>query len=81
MLNELPKGTLDGILQGHRHVFSHHFINDVPVVGTIDRGLYFNILHLKFYKDKLYDQTIEGPIPVCEKIFENTKTCKYLSPE
>ena len=75
----LPAGTLDGVVQGHRHKFSHHFINGIPVMGTINGGYYFNILHLKFFDGKIYDKNIEGPIPVCEKVFENTRTCNYLS--
>ena len=48
-------------------------------MGTINGGYYFNILHLKFFDGKIYDKNIEGPIPVCEKVFENTRTCNFLS--
>jgi hypothetical protein len=65
----LPVGTVDGIVQGHRHKFSHHFIRGVPVIGTINGGFYFNVMYLKFYNKQIYDRIIEGPIPVCEKIF------------
>jgi hypothetical protein len=46
LLKGLPTGTLDGVLQGHRHKFSHKFINGIPVMGTINGGYYFNILYL-----------------------------------
>ncbi len=25
LIDDLPNGTIDGILQGHRHKFAHHF--------------------------------------------------------
>lgn len=74
-------GTIDGVVQGHRHKFSHHFINGVPVMGTINGGYYFNILYLRFYNNQVYEQIIEGPIPVCEKVFKNYGTCQYLEKE
>jgi hypothetical protein len=75
----LPVGTVDGIVQGHRHKFSHHFIRGVPVMGNINGGYYFNVMYLKFLNNIVYDKVIEGPIPVCEKIFSNTKLCNYLA--
>lgn len=65
LLKALPVGTIDGVIQGHRHKFSHSFINGIPVMGTISGGYYFNILYLSFYNKKLYEKYIEGPIPVC----------------
>jgi hypothetical protein len=79
LLEALPTGTIDGVVQGHRHKFSHHFIKGVPVMGVINGGGYFNVMYLKFYRKKIYERTIEGPIPVCEKVFENTRTCSYMS--
>jgi len=38
-------------------------------MGTINGGYYFNIMYLYFYNNILWDKMIEGPIPVCEKIF------------
>lgn len=26
LISDLPDGTIDGLLQGHRHKFAHHFI-------------------------------------------------------
>lgn len=26
LINALPTGTIDGIIQGHRHKFAHHFL-------------------------------------------------------
>lgn len=65
LLASLPTGTLDAVVQGHRHVFSHHFINRVPVMGVINGGYYFNVLYLHFFDKKLVEAVIEGPVPVC----------------
>lgn len=48
-------------------------------MGNINGGFYFNVLYLKFYKTQLIDRVIEGPIPVCDKVFANKGTCEYLS--
>ena len=79
LIDALPKGTIDGIIQGHRHKFAHHYHKGVPYLGAISGGYYFNILHLKFNSNRLVKTTIEGPIPVCEKVFENLNTCGYLN--
>ena len=65
LINELPVGTIDGVVQGHRHKFSHHFIKGVPVMGTNNGGYYFNVLYLNFFQKKIYYKVIEGPVPVC----------------
>lgn len=82
MVKSLPEGTIDGVVQGHRHRIAHHFINGIPYMGTINGGYYFNALYLKFNDDgKVIDSSIEGPIPVCEKVFENTGRCNYIKGE
>jgi hypothetical protein len=81
LINDLPKGTIDGVLQGHRHKFAHHFINGIPYLGTINGGYYFNVLYLKFYKTQLLEKKIEGPIAVCDKVFAKTGTCEYIPKE
>jgi 2',3'-cyclic-nucleotide 2'-phosphodiesterase (5'-nucleotidase family) len=78
LLKVLPKDTIDGVVQGHRHKFSHHFIHGVPVMGTISGGYYFNILYLRFYDNRIFERIIEGPVPVCERVFKNLGTCGYL---
>jgi len=61
LIDSLPTGTIDGILQGHRHKFAHHFYKsisysyiDIPFLGTINGGYYFNVLYLRFHKTTLY---------------------------
>lgn len=52
---------------------------DVPIMGSINGGTYFNVLYLNFDKKtkKIVRSSIEGPIPVCEKIFNKTLDCSY----
>ena len=52
-------------------------------MGSINGGYYFNILHVVFNKKtrKIERTSIEGPVPVCERIFRNTKLCKYYNEE
>lgn len=51
----------------------------MPYLGTINGGYYFNVLYLKYAKTRLIERTIEGPIPVCEKVFANLGTCEHLT--
>ena len=45
-------------------------------MGNINGGYYFNVLYLTFNSNKhIVEKKIEGPIPVCEKVFENTGKC------
>lgn len=50
-------------------------------MGNINGGFYFNVMYLTFNNKEVIDAKIEGPIPVCEKIFENTGRCDYVSPK
>jgi 5'-nucleotidase len=83
ILDLLPNGTIDAVVQGHRHEIVHFYKNGVPIVGNINGGFYFNLLYLTFNKltKKLVDTSIEGPIPVCERIFSNLKRCPYVAPK
>ena len=83
LISSLPTGTVDAVVQGHRHVIAHFYKNNIPVIGSINGGYYFNAIYLKFNKQtrKIVDSTIEGPIPVCEKVFANTGRCQYVAPE
>ena len=35
-------------------------------------------MYLKFSNKQVRDSVIERPIPVCEKVFNNTKTCGFM---
>jgi hypothetical protein len=75
----LPEGTINGVVQGHRHTISHVFIKNIPVIGNINGGYYFNVIYLTFNANRqIVDSSIEGPIPVCERVFQNTGKCNYI---
>lgn len=51
-------------------------------MGNINGGFYFNVLYLTFNDRKeVVGSRIEGPIPVCEKVFENLGRCNYVPEE
>lgn len=58
LIKALPTGTINGVIQGHRHKFSHHFIQGIPVMGTNNGGFYFNILYLRFYNNQIFEELI-----------------------
>lgn len=75
---------IDGVVAAHVHDIVHHWISDVPVVESSGAD-YFNILYLPFtyrYGKKIYTfekdrVAIEGPVPICEKIWPDSKNCEY----
>jgi 2',3'-cyclic-nucleotide 2'-phosphodiesterase (5'-nucleotidase family) len=84
----LDANTIDGIITGHNHHQVHHWVSDIPIIASIDQGFYANILYIPFkwsaakqiyelYKTKVQ---IEGPIPICDKIFTGTKKCDVVKP-
>lgn len=79
VLKELPTGTVDAVVAGHTHTLLHHWIQGVPVIQSGKSLLHLNLIHLTVdlatRKVKPERTTIEGPIPVCEHIFENQKNC------
>ena len=79
LLRSIPAGTVDAVVSGHTHQVIHHWVAGVPVIQGGARGHYFNLIHLKYDRVKkkvLNEETIiEGPVPVCEKVFENQDDC------
>ena len=87
-LEELKKKgiKIDAVVAGHVHNVVHHWIADVPVVQSSGSD-YFNIIYLPFkekkdgetYKYELVKNNvkIEGPVPVCEKLWPRNKLCSY----
>ena len=74
---------IDGVVAAHTHDIAHHWISSIPVIQSSGSD-YFNILYLPFKVNKddslsLQNNkiTIEGPVPVCEKLWPETKNCKY----
>jgi len=79
LLNKLKPGTIDLFLAGHKHDTVHNWINGIPVMSNDKNGKYAQIVYLPFDRktkkivnDKIL---IEGPLPICEKIFKKRKIC------
>ena len=88
LLLSIDSSIIDGIITGQSHKEVHHWINDKPIISSVDKGLYANILYLQFKWDKTKEiykvnpkqSAIEGPIPICEKIFNKTNNCELIKP-
>ena len=88
LLLSLNTSVVDAIITGQSHKEVHHWINDIPIISSVDKGLYVNILYLRFkwdkskstYKVDSKQSAIEGPIPICEKIFNKTHKCELIKP-
>jgi 5'-nucleotidase len=79
LLQSLPSGTIDAVISGHTHQIVHHWIAGVPVIQGGAFGRYLNVIYLTFdwSKKKLISEKsrIEGPIPVCTRVFKNQNDC------
>lgn len=79
LLKSVPTGTVDAVVAGHSHQVVHHWVAGVPVIQGGAFGRYFNVIYLNYdVKERklLTDLTrIEGPVPVCPKVFQNQNDC------
>ena len=86
LLESLPKGTIDAVVGGHVHQITHHWIQgSIPIVSSSGVS-YGNVIYLTFDKLNFPRNTyipsqafIEGPIPICSKIFSVSKNCPHLA--
>ena len=88
LINNIKPGIIDGIIAGDYNSEVHHWINKIPIMSTKDKARYLNIMYLPFkklrknkyilLKDKI---KIEGPLPLCQKVFQNFKHCETISKE
>ena len=88
LINNIKPDIIDGIIAGDYNNEVHHWVNDIPIMSTKNKGRYLNIMYLSFKKlgkNKyilLKDKTeIEGPLPLCQKVFQNFKHCEIISKE
>ena len=87
LLESLPKGTINAVVSGHVHQITHHWIQGhIPIVSSSGIS-YGNIIYLTFDKVN-FPRTntyipshalIEGPIPICSKVFSISKTCPHFA--
>ena len=85
LLKNLPKGLIDVVVFGHTHETYHQWLFDYPLISSINNGKYANIMYLSFklntkgeYEYNNDKTIIEGPIPICEKIFDKTLHCRAI---
>jgi 2',3'-cyclic-nucleotide 2'-phosphodiesterase (5'-nucleotidase family) len=79
LLKNLNTDIINVFFAGHKHDVTHNWINDIPVMSNDRNGKYAQIIYLPFDRrtKKLVNNKIiiEGPLPICEKIFKNKKIC------
>lgn len=79
LLKKIPQGTVDAIVSGHTHTLVNHWIEGVPVIQAGTRLQYYNLMYLTydFAAKKVVPELarIEGPMPVCPKVFKNQRDC------
>ena len=88
LLLSLEGNVIDAVITGQSHKQVHHFISDIPIMSSVDKGHYINIMYLAFQWKKADQKfviatnknSIEGPIPICEKIFNKTNNCELIKP-
>ncbi len=84
MLEALPPGTVDAVVSGHTHQVIHHYVRGVPVIQSGANAQYYNLIYLTWnWREKRLvdrDVVIEGPVPICEKVFENQGDCNGMRP-
>ena len=83
LLNSVDEGLIDAIISGHNHQENHCFVNNIPIISSINNGLYSNIIYLAFDRKNNYKIAkdkirIEGPLPICEKIFKKSHNCQLI---
>ena len=88
ILNKIDSDLIDGIIAGDAKNDVHQWINDIPIMSTRDKARSLNIMYLPFKKLKKHKYSlakdkikIEGPLPLCEKVFNNLKHCETISKE
>ena len=78
-MHKLESNVIDLFLGGHKHDVAHNWINDIPFMSNDLNGKYAQIVYLPFdrkTKQLINDKIImEGPLPVCEKLFKKKKLC------
>ena len=86
LTDKLKPGIIDGIIGGDTHMEMHHWENGIALMSTPTHARYINIMYLPFKKDNEGNYAlvnkeikIEGPLPACEKIFENYQNCELIS--
>ena len=88
LLENIDSDLIDGIIAGDTQNDVHQWINDIPIMSTREKARSINIMYLPFKKLKNHKYIlekekikIEGPLPLCEKVFKKLKHCEIISKE
>ena len=88
LLNNIESDLIDGIVAGDSKCDVHQWVNGIPIISTRDKARSLNIMYLPFKKNEndeyvlIKDRIkIEGPLPLCEKVFKKLKHCEKISKE
>ncbi len=77
-LDGLDPSLVDAVLGGHTHNLVHQFTSSgIPIIVSEKFGYYLNALHLDYDPSlrKVVNAQIEGPIPICSKVFSKRMIC------
>jgi hypothetical protein len=79
--SEKEGNIIDGVIAGHIHQTVNKFIKGIPIIQN-PGNTFANLFYLKFKQNEngndflMKDESIiEGPIPLCSKIFTNNFRC------
>lgn len=86
LINSIDEGVIDAVVTGHSHKEVHNWISGIPVISPINNGFYANIMYLAFDRKDNYklvkdEIRIEGPLPICDKIFKKDHKCDLVNKE
>jgi len=86
LVEKLTNNEVDLVIGGEG-VEAHHFVNGIPILQNPMTTVSANISYLKFKKNvennkfELVKKYIEGPVPLCSKIFKFNKRCDFAPTE
>ena len=77
-MEQLDSTLVDAVFAGHTHNMLHQFTNSgIPIIISECYAKYLNVLYidLDLLTKKVIKKLIEGPIPICSKVFSKRKIC------
>lgn len=82
LINILPENTIDAVYAGHVHKDAHSFYKGIPILQNNFHAINVNVGYFSFdKKTKKYIKAktvIEGPIPICSRIFSKSSKCNVF---
>ena len=79
LINSIDNKLIDAVIASHHHGSIITWINDIPVLESNSWTDSLNVLYLPFNKKNKTlirnEIKIEGPLPVCKKVFSDSENC------